>query len=90
MEKQKTTSPWTSKTPRRYKHSTTIYVDFHDSKKKKVDYPLHFINSVIDKFQKGKKCGYESFIIPSLKLQNLFIYIEIPYCELNELNQGML
>ena len=77
--KTKTTSPWTSKTPRHYKHST-INVDFHDSKKffKKVDYPLHFINSVINKFQKCKKCGYESFIIPSLKLQNLSYTLKYP------------
>ena len=31
----------------------------------KADYPLRFINSVVNKFQKGKKCGDESFIIPT-------------------------
>ena len=31
----------------------------------KFDYPLHFINNVVNEFQKGKKCGDESFIIPT-------------------------
>ena len=30
----------------------------------KADYPLRFINSVINKFRKGKECEDESFIIP--------------------------
>ena len=30
----------------------------------KADYPLRFINSVVDEFQKGKECGDERFIIP--------------------------
>ena len=34
----------------------------------KVDYPLRFINSVFNEFQKGKNHGGESFITPS----NLF------------------
>ena len=28
----------------------------------KADYPLCFINSVVNEFQKGKECGDESFI----------------------------
>ena len=27
----------------------------------KTDYPLRFINSVVNEFQKGKECGDESF-----------------------------
>ena len=30
----------------------------------KAGYPLRFINSVVDEFQKGKECGDERFIIP--------------------------
>ena len=30
----------------------------------KVDSSLSFINSVVNKFQNGKECGDESFIIP--------------------------
>ena len=53
----------------------------------KDDHPLRFINSVVKKFRKGKECGDESFIIlPSLlKITKPFIFIEIPYCELNEI-----
>ena len=28
------------------------------------DYPLRFINSVVNEFQKGEECGDENFIIP--------------------------
>ena len=31
----------------------------------KADYPLRFINSVANEFQKGKECGDESFIVPT-------------------------
>ena len=53
----------------------------------KADYPLHFINSVVNEFQKGKECGDESFIIPPslFEITELFIFVEIPYCELNEI-----
>ena len=30
----------------------------------KADYPLRFINSVVNEFHKGKECGHESFAIP--------------------------
>ena len=30
----------------------------------KVDYPLRFINSTINKIQTGKECGDKNFIIP--------------------------
>ena len=30
----------------------------------KADYPLRFINSVVNEFQKDKECGDESFINP--------------------------
>ena len=29
----------------------------------KVDYPFHFINSVVNDFPNGKECGDENFII---------------------------
>ena len=77
---KKLPSPWTSKTPKRYKRNT-INGDLHRSKRissnidekiplikenfMKADYPLPFINSVVSEFQKDKECGNESFIIPT-------------------------
>ena len=73
-------SPWTSKTPKRYKRNT-INGDLHHSKRiswnfneevplikemfKKTNYILCFNNSVVNEFQKGKECRDESFIIPT-------------------------
>ena len=53
----------------------------------KADYPLCFINSLVNEFQKGKECGDESFIIPTslFEIAKAFIFIEIPDCELNEI-----
>ena len=53
----------------------------------KVDYPLCFIDSVVDEFQKGKEGGDESFVIPPslFEITNLFIFVDIPYCELYEI-----
>ena len=53
----------------------------------KADYPLFFINSVANEFQKGKKCGDESFTIPHslFEITEPFIFVEIPYSELNEI-----
>ena len=53
----------------------------------KADYPLHFINSVVNQSQKGKECGVISFIIsPSLfEITKPFISIEIFNCKLNEI-----
>ena len=50
----------------------------------KTDYPLRFINIVVNQFQKGKECGDESFIIPLTLFEIIkpFIFVEIPYCEL--------
>ena len=58
----------------------------------KADYPLRFINSVVNEFQKGKECGDESFIIPPslLEITKPFIFIKIPYCELNEIMSHFL
>ena len=69
----KLTSPWTSKTTKRYKRST-VNGDLHRSKRlssnfdeeiplikeklMKAHYPLHFINSVVNEFQKGKECQH--------------------------------
>ena len=51
------------------------------------DYPLRFINSVVNEFQKAYEGGHESFIISPglLEITNPIISIEIPYCELNEI-----
>ena len=51
------------------------------------DYSLCFINSVVNEFQKGKEYGDESFIIPPslFEITKSFIFVEIPYCELNEI-----
>ena len=53
----------------------------------KADYPLRFINSVLNEFQNGKECGDESFIIPTslFEIVKPLIFVEIPYCELNEI-----
>ena len=53
----------------------------------KADYPLRLINSVVNEFQKNKECGDESFIIPPslFEITKPFIFIEIPYCELNKI-----
>ena len=53
----------------------------------KADYLLCFINSVVDDFQKGKECGDETFIIPTslLEITKPLTFVEIPYCELNEI-----
>ena len=42
---------------------------------------------MVNEFQKGKKCGDESFIVPPsfLEITKRFIFVEIPYCELNEI-----
>ena len=86
-------SPWTSKTQKRYKRNT-ITGDLHHSKGisnfdeeiplikekfMKADYPLHFINSVVNEFQKGKECGDESFIIPTslFEIAKPFIFVAI-------------
>ena len=51
------------------------------------DYPLRFINSVVNEFQKGKECGDESFITPTslFEIEKPLIFVEIPKCELNEI-----
>ena len=48
---------------------------------------MHFINSVVNEFQKSKECGDESFIIPTslFEIAKPLIFVEIPYCELNEI-----
>ena len=53
----------------------------------KGDYPLHLINSVVNELQKGEECGEESFIIPPslFEITKPFIFVDIPYCELNEI-----
>ena len=53
----------------------------------KADYPLRFISSVINQFQKGKDYGDESFVIPPdfFGIAKHFMSIEIPYSELNEI-----
>ena len=53
----------------------------------KADYPLRFINSVLNEFQNGKECGDESFIIPTslFEIAKPLIFVEIPYRELNEI-----
>ena len=58
----------------------------------KADYLLRFINSVVNEFQMGKDCGDESFIIPPslFEIAKPFIFVEIPYCELNEIKSKHL
>ena len=49
----------------------------------KADYPLRFINSVVNEFQKGKKCGDDPTSL--FEIAKPLIFVEIPYCELNEI-----
>ena len=53
----------------------------------KAEYPLRFINSVVNGFRKGKKCGLGSFITPPslFEITKPFLFVEILYCELNEI-----
>ena len=53
----------------------------------KADYPLPFINRVVNEFQNGEECGDEIFIIPTtlFEIAKSFIFVEISYCELNEI-----
>ena len=54
----------------------------------KADYPLRFINSVVNEFEKGKEFGDESFIVATslFEIAKLLLrFAEIPYCELNEI-----
>ena len=94
--------PWTSKTTKRYKRNT-VNGDLHFSKRissnfdaenplikekfVKADFPMCFINIVVNEFQKGKEYGDERFIIsPNLfEITKPFISVEIPYCELIEI-----
>ena len=95
-------SRWTSKTPKRYQQNT-VNGDLYLSKRIssnfdeeiplikenfiKADYPLCFINSVVNEFQKGKEWGDKSFIIQTslLEIAKPVIFVEIHYCELNEI-----
>ena len=99
-------SPWTSKTPNRCKRNT-INGDLHHSKRissnfdeeihlikekfMKADYPLPFINSVVNEFQKGKECGDESFIIPTslFEIAKPLIFAKIPYWNWMKLCQNI-
>ena len=51
------------------------------------NYPLRFINSVVNEFENGKECGHENFVIlhTLFEITKPFIFVEIPYCELNEI-----
>ena len=53
----------------------------------KADNSLRFINSVINKLQKGKDHGDESFIVPwdLIEITKPLISTEIPDCQLNEI-----
>ena len=45
------------------------------------DYPLRFIDSVVNEFQKGKESANENFIIPTIpkfQIAKPFIFIETP------------
>ena len=45
------------------------------------DYPLRFIDSVVNEFQKGKESVNENFIIPTIpkfQIAKPFIFIETP------------
>ena len=56
----------------------------------KADYPLRFINSVTNEFQKGKDHGDESFTFPPdwFGITKPSLSTETPYCELNEIKSN--
>ena len=92
----------TTKTPKRYKRNT-VNDNLHRSKRilsnfdeeiplikekfVKADYPLRFINSVVNEFQKCKEYGEEIFIIPPnlFGITKPFIFVEIHYFQLNKI-----
>ena len=93
----KLSSPWTSKAPKRYKQKKNrVYIycskripsNFDEEtplikdKFMKADYPLHFINRVVNEFKKGKECEDKTTLF---EIAKPFIFVEIPYCELNEI-----
>ena len=49
----------------------------------KADYPLRFIDSVVNEFQKGKKCGDESFVIPTILFEIAKPLISLKYPTVN-------
>ena len=49
----------------------------------KADYPLRFIDSVVNEFQKGKKCGDESFVIPTILFEIAKLLISLKYPTVN-------
>ena len=57
----------------------------------KANYPLRFINSIVNEFQKGKECGDESLIIQLVcwKLQKLSYSMKYPTVNLIKLNQNI-
>ena len=46
----------------------------------KDDYPLRFISSVVNEFQKTKECGDESFMVPPslFEITNLSYLLKYP------------
>ena len=96
-------SHWSSKIPKRYKRNN-ILGDLHRSKRissnfqhevreirnkySKADYPIRFVNSIINKFQDESinNNQEDSFIIPPYLFEESksFLLLELPYCELNE------
>ena len=49
----------------------------------KADYPLLFINSVVNNFQKGKESGDESFIIPTSLFEIARPFTSLKYPTMN-------
>ena len=99
------TAAWALKTPKRFKWNTANG-NFHRLKRiswtfdeniplikeefMKTNYPLSFINIVVNEFQKSKIYGDESFTIPSslFGFTKGFISTEIPNCELNQIKSN--
>ena len=44
----------------------------------KADYPLHFINSIVNAFQKGKECGDMTFATPSSLFETFSYPLKYP------------
>jgi len=92
---------WSSKIPKRYKRNSVLG-DLHRAKRissdfqteviyiknkfLKADYPLRFIDSIVNNFNQCTTEKNDSFIIPPylFEEEKPFILIEIPFCEKNE------
>ena len=59
----------------------------------KADYPLHFINSIANEFQKGKECGDVTFATPSSLFETFsypYLFIPLQTLKTNSKNMSII